>query len=202
MTATSPAKPDKRGPRRTKATGRASSRKGRSDVAKRVILGEDISPPDSALRCVEMIAQGKTLKSVCEGGKLAAPGAPGYQAFHFWRVKYPALATAYREARKIAGHSMFDEAIDEARADHATPALVNSARLKVDTLKWGAARLDPHEYGDRVTDPGGVHITIHTSLAMKDATKAPGASNVYEVKATTIDAEEPPQPPEVNKDGN
>ncbi len=190
--------PDKRGPRRTKATGRPSSRKGRLDTAKRVVVAADVNPPDSALRCIEEVAQGKTLRSACYGGSDPVVGAPKYETFHYWLVKYPALMTAYRDARGISAHALFDEAIDEARLIQKTaktPAAVNAMRLLIETLKWAAAKLSPSEYGDKITAPGGVSIVIQTTLPMLEAAKVEGTENVFEVTAQSVSLDEPPQPP-------
>ena len=123
---------------------------------------------------------------------------PDYRTFHYWLIKFPALMTAYRDARGISAHAIFDEALDEARKiqkEATTPAQVNAMRLLIETLKWAAAKLAPGEYGDKITEPGGVHITIQTTLPLLEATKVSGASNIYEVKAESVPIDEPPQPP-------
>ena len=54
---------------------------------------------------------------------------------------------AYARARARGAHSIAEDALTI--ADEATPGDVQVARLRVDTRKWMAAKLNPDEYSDK-----------------------------------------------------
>ena len=86
-------------------------------------------------------------------------------------MQLPILQRLNTEARRLAAGAMFEEALEAARrnADSPINEVKNSAeRLRVETLKWAASRLDPREYGDKGTGGPGITIKIVTNLDVDD----------------------------------
>ncbi|MDO8377424.1 hypothetical protein [Phenylobacterium sp.] len=93
--------------------------------------------------CERLAAGSQGLEAVC-----AAPDLPSSATVYRWLADYPEFADQYGEARRIQAHRMFDEARAIAKA--ATAKSVAVAKLRIDTLKWQAAKLAPRVYGARV----------------------------------------------------
>nr|QQZ49037.1 hypothetical protein JKL49_17675 [Phenylobacterium glaciei] len=93
--------------------------------------------------CARLAAGSQGLEAVC-----AASDLPSSATVYRWLADYPDFAAQYGEARRIQAHRMFDEARAIARA--ATTKSVAVAKLRIDTLKWQAAKLAPRVYGVRV----------------------------------------------------
>ena len=94
------------------------------------------------LVCERLAAGSQGLEAVC-----AATDLPSSATVYRWLADYPGFAAQYGEARRIQAHRMFDEARAIAKA--ATPKSVAVAKLRIDTLKWQAAKLAPRVYGVR-----------------------------------------------------
>lgn len=93
--------------------------------------------------CERLAAGSQGLEAVC-----AAVDLPSSATVYRWLADYPEFAARYGEARQIQAHRMFDEA--RAIAQAATAKSVAVAKLRIDTLKWQAAKLAPRVYGARV----------------------------------------------------
>lgn len=93
--------------------------------------------------CERLAAGSQGLEAVCADRDL-----PSSATVYRWLADYPDFAAQYGEARRIQAHRMFDEARAIARA--ATTKSVAVAKLRIDTLKWQAAKLAPRVYGVRV----------------------------------------------------
>lgn len=93
--------------------------------------------------CERLAAGSQGLEAVCADRDL-----PSSATVYRWLADYPDFATQYGEARRIQAHRMFDEARAIAKA--ATAKSVAVAKLRIDTLKWQAAKLAPRVYGARV----------------------------------------------------
>src|SRR5687767_14809845 len=105
--------------------------------------------------------EGESLRSVCRD-----PAMPDRSTFFRWLVADPELEREYEVARRLQAHLLADETLDiadDASNDWMTrergngtlekvPDLEHIARsrLRVDTRKWYAARLNPKKYGDRL----------------------------------------------------
>lgn len=97
--------------------------------------------------CERLAAGSQGLEAVC-----AAQDMPSSATVYRWLADYPEFAAQYGEARRIQAHRMFDEARAIAKA--ATAKSVAVAKLRIDTLKWQAAKLAPRVYGVRpVAEP-------------------------------------------------
>lgn len=93
--------------------------------------------------CERLAAGSQGLEAVCADRDL-----PSSATVYRWLADYPDFAAQYGEARRIQAHRMFDEARAIAKA--ATAKSVAVAKLRIDTLKWQAAKLAPRVYGARV----------------------------------------------------
>ena len=73
-----------------------------------------------------------------------------------WASADPVLGKMYAHAKDAAADALADEALEIARTT--TNETYAADRLKVDTLKWAAAKRRPKEYGDRqqVEVSGGI----------------------------------------------
>ena len=140
-----------------------------------VLRAADVAPPaipvtgrpstydeDKAARVCELIAQGKSLRSVVEhDSTLPAPST-----FLLWCHKNPALAEHYSRARASAMQAMSDQIVEI--ADSTDPVNVNVARLQVETRKWLMSKLAPKQFGDRVTLAGDADAPLMIAWAGDD----------------------------------
>ena len=65
-----------------------------------------------------------------------------------YKLSSPTIKAQWDEAREASADSFHDEALDIARAS-CDKDLVQSERLRVDTLKWAARIRNPRLYGDK-----------------------------------------------------
>lgn len=135
---------------------------------------------------LEMIAGGATASAV---GKKLGFTQPTWSR---WLLNVPGLAKLWGVARQRASHALFDEALDTARRNAANPTneVKNSAvRTLIETLKWGAARLNPESYGEKATPGAAVSITINTTLPLSGGYAGRG-QNIADVgRGDVIDIE-------------
>ena len=98
-------------------------------------------------RICERIAEGESLRSICEGADM-----PARVNVFRWLEGDDALRNQYARAREHQADHEFDEI--KAIADLASVEDVQVARLRVDTRKWRAGKLRPKVYGDKVAIGG------------------------------------------------
>jgi hypothetical protein len=113
-------------------------------------------------RICEMVAQGMTLRQI------SAELGYSLGTLLNWTTK-PEHIEQYTRARESAA-DIFETDIIEA-ALSAGPETAASDRVKIDALKWVAARRAPKKYGDRITHGGdpdapinhqvGITVTFH-----------------------------------------
>lgn len=112
----------------------------------------------------DRMSAGETLTQVCRD-----PDMPCRDTVYEWMDSRPDFTDAYARARDRMADAHFDAMIDEADLpDGATPAQVQAARLKVDTMKWTASRLRPAAYGDRLETRTQVDITVTHEHALAE----------------------------------
>ena len=92
-------------------------------------------------RLFEAMAGGQTLAATAR--ELAVPEA----TIRRWIQRDAAVMEEYRRAKQLLGQAFAEQAL--AIALDTTVAKFQADRLKVDTLKWLAARANPEEYGER-----------------------------------------------------
>ncbi len=140
--------------------------------------------PELALRIVERIANGETLKAIC-----AADGSmPNRSTLHRWVLLYPDLDKAYVSAREVSAHGFEDEAIDLARSINAKTLKsaqdVRAADIAMNQFRWSAQRRNPRDYGERRAGQMVVPIQINTSLDLgQGGVKTETVAHVYSLSA-------------------
>lgn len=101
------------------------------------------------------IAEGETLADICR-----SPHMPSRAMVWKWLEANPSFRGEYARARERQAHAFVEEIVATARGatqeDHA------AARVKVDALKWVAARLNAHDYGDKldIKQSGTLAMTV------------------------------------------
>jgi len=121
----------------------------------------DYSPENVNLIC-EMVAEGKTMRQIS--------ASLGFSLGSMLRwTTLPEHVEQYTRARESAA-DIFETDIIEA-ALSCGPESASSDRVKIDALKWVAARRAPKKYGDRITHGGdpdapinhqvGITVTFH-----------------------------------------
>jgi hypothetical protein len=127
----------------TKRTSRAGAvRPRRKSVSRDGSVIYRRYTPKLAEEICERIAAGEIWWRICNTGRM-----PSYRALYQWVNRYPEFAEAYAQAREIAAHARFDEAL--VVAEDSTPETVQSDRLHVGTLLRHAEALGPDHYGPR-----------------------------------------------------
>lgn len=118
-------------------------------MARPTIYSEEL-----ALEICEQIAQGKSLRSICERDDM-----PCIKTVMTWRNANKEFLQQYARAREDQADFYADELIsiaDTMLADDKgnafdDPTAVSRAKLRIDTRKWIASKLKPKSYGDKVT---------------------------------------------------
>ena len=89
------------------------------------------------------LANGESLKSIGMD-----PRMPSSATVLYWARRYPAFGDAYAQARAMMADSLSDMALEVAMTTN--PREVWADRLRVDTIRWLAARQAPRKYCERV----------------------------------------------------
>jgi hypothetical protein len=109
----------------------------------------------------ELIADGMTLTKICE-----AKAMPSIRTVQRWFLRHSEFHAQYWQARKLSAPILFDRArdiadntssdvfVDAKGTKRVDSGIVNRDRLRVDTLKWAAAKLNPERFGDKVQHTG------------------------------------------------
>ena len=112
------------------------------------------------------VSLGESMLSVLTAGDRSLPR---YETALQWLTDYPDFAEAYKAAQRARGDVLFEEALtvaDDARNDWmrrndpenagwmANGEHIARSKLRVDTRKWAAAKLNPSRYGDKVEVSG------------------------------------------------
>lgn len=91
----------------------------------------------------EMVAEGKTLRQIQEALYVPMGTLLGWASL-------PEHSEQYARAREAASDIFETDIIEAALA--ASPETASADRVKIDALKWVAARRSPKKYGDKVTN--------------------------------------------------
>jgi len=140
--------------------------------------------PAIALEIIEKVAQGETIRKVCEGDIRF----PHPVTFKRWVVNNPQLAKALDVAHKVSALSLEEEALDTAREiklKQRDGTQVRAYEVLLQQLRWSAERRDPAKYGTRAPISIRVPIQINTSLDLgkQDDGEIDGAS-IYTISAS------------------
>lgn len=131
-------------------------------MARPTIYSEEL-----ALEICEQIAQGKSLRSICECDDM-----PSLRTVMYWCNDNEKFLQQYTRAREAQADYYADELIEIADTilkddDGKTfddPTAVARAKLRIETRKWIASKLKSKSYGDKVTqeitgkDGGAIQI--------------------------------------------
>ncbi len=108
--------------------------------------------PLSWTALVQRVAEGETLKDVCES--LAVP----YSLVAKHIAATPALKVEYDAALQIWGDSLAQESVGI--VDGATPETAGVAKLRAETRIRLAGKLDRERYGEQARPAVAVHISL------------------------------------------
>jgi hypothetical protein len=112
---------------------------------------------DLADKICELIAEPKTLLEICEMDDM-----PSQSMVYRWLDKHKEFREKYAKAREVQADMFADQIIkvafdtqgdtyaDEFGNPKPNHEWINRSRLKVDALKWKAAKTAPKKYGDKV----------------------------------------------------
>ena len=107
--------------------------------------------PENADRICELLAEGHTLRQIARELRIESASS-----ITDWVRDDSAFAAQDARARDAGYERMADDLIEISDADCTVDgkpdnALVQQARLRVDTRKWLLSKMLPKRYGDRVT---------------------------------------------------
>ncbi len=109
-------------------------------------------PQDTALAETQPLTRALAqaiIKDICEGVSLKAAAAThrvSWPNFYYYMLKYPDLTDAYAAAQTARAELHADEILEI--ADNEIDLM--RAKLKIDTRKWYASKMQPRKYGDRL----------------------------------------------------
>jgi hypothetical protein len=100
------------------------------------------TPEIGASICAQL-CEGQSLRSICE-----AEGAPDKSTVMAWLHRHEDFRRMYIAARELGAEAMADEVIAIATAKMA-PEDVPAVRIRLDAVKWAAAKFAPKRWGDQ-----------------------------------------------------
>lgn len=148
--------------------------------------------PEVADLIIERMIEGQSINTICKDKFM-----PGFCQFYKWMRENPELRDKYEEAKRIQVESLVMDAVDEAsrprigvqltrKADGSvevyTSDNVNRSRVKVDTIKWYAAKVVPRIYGQ--VDPNadtGNKMIIKVTGGLPDTPVPDGPADVQSI---------------------
>jgi hypothetical protein len=154
--------------------------------------------------CMKLVS-GMSLRKICD-----LDGMPSTFTVLKWLEKYPEFATQYAHARELQADAYFDEIRDTIDQDpgmvevttqfsshsHVDSGEVQHRKLKVDALKWMAAKLRPKKYGESTTLQAEVNHQHYVAHIPTRRTKDPAewARHVHaeRVQSGELPADQPP----------
>ena len=124
---------------------------------------------DLADLILDRLEAGESLTDVC-----AEPGMPSMRTVLKWAAEDGKFMQEYARAREAQAERMDDSIQKEAEAT--TPENAHAQRVKIDALKWRAAKLAPKRYGEKVQHTGGdgeSPIRSNITITFRKAGEAP-----------------------------
>ena len=151
---------------------------------------------DSRMRKIQAeicrrVSLGESMLTVLTAGDRTLPR---YETALGWLTDYPDFAQAYTAAQRARGDVLFEETLsiaDDAKNDWmarydpnnpgwvANGEHIQRSKLRVDTRKWAAAKLNPARYGDKIAVEGNadkplvVAVTHRIVTIVKQETEQP-----------------------------
>lgn len=103
-----------------------------------------IYAPKLAVEICDNLAAGVSMRKICLIGKM-----PAQTTIYRWLRSNEDFRQQYTQARQWQADTLFDECLDIADDEECD---VMRARLRVDTRKWMAGKLNLKKYGDKPDD--------------------------------------------------
>ena len=130
--------------------------------------------------CLKIATSSKGIQRLCKEN----PHWPCFQTIYEWRLNQEGFGERYIKAKRSQVHLLIDECIDIAddtsqdtiirqnkdgsESEICNSEYVNRSRLRIDTRKWMAARLEPTIYGEKMDS--NHHVTLEeTTRKVRDA---------------------------------
>lgn len=136
--------------------------------------------PDVAAQICELVSNGKSIVECAQ-----VKGIPSRNVIYKWLDESEDFRDRYARARKERADLLADEIInladgaedhfgyDTEAFDPAKARLrLDAARLKIDTRKWAASKMDPKTYGDSKTIKGDEKEPLVVDLNVTPAKEA------------------------------
>lgn len=127
-------------------------------IAKRPIGRPRTLTPERIATVLDAIAEGASVRQACLKHGIAR------LTLRRELQREPALWTRYMQAREGQAESYIDDLLEVAEpVPGEDNAAVQARRLKIDTLKWIAAKLHPKVYGDYAgKGPDTINVSVET----------------------------------------
>ena len=121
----------------------------------------------------DRIADGESLREVCR-----SPGMPDKVTVLRWLNAHEDFRTHYARARDIQTEVLIDEIVglSDSVIGCADAAVVNGARLAIDTRKWIAGKQMPKKYGERTLISGDPDAPLQTVTRIELVAVAPSSA--------------------------
>ena len=123
-----------------------------------------------AAEVCERLAAGESLRAICRDGHM-----PPESTIRGWAIEdYSGFSARYARAREIQTERYAEEILQIADADYTGPdgttdnALIQQARLRVDSRKWLLSKMLPKRYGDRVGIDSTGSLTVKIIRGLGD----------------------------------
>jgi hypothetical protein len=123
---------------------------------------------------LQRVINGEGIATICRDASM-----PSKAIVFRWLAANEAFRQAYKVAAELRGEHIFEEALEIANqqpprvivqtGENTTESRVDAgavqhAKLKIDTLKWAASKLNPKRYGDKIdVTSGGDRLARETT---------------------------------------
>lgn len=125
--------------------------------------------PEIGAEICERIADGESLHQIC--GPDRPEGWPDRRTVRAWRAHAPEFDALYARAKQAQADYYADAILAEAYG--ADESRIQTARVRIDALKWQAAKLNPARWADNVRltgaqGDGPVQVDVAAKGALVD----------------------------------
>lgn len=136
----------------------------------------------------ELVAEGRTLKSIC-----AQPDMPHPATVRRWVVNFPEAAAAMVAAREISAFELEEEALGLAQRLASTEKFdrdkIRSFEVAMNQYRWSAGKRNPRVFSDKLPPSFSIGVQITTPLDIGgDSGKE--IEGVYTIEAMVPQGEE------------
>jgi ribosomal protein S7 len=135
------------------------------------------------------VAEGTPLTKVCKQA-----GMPRLTTVYKWLSLHASFDQLMRRARADVADTFFAQAIDIAHEKCVDSTAVQRNRLRVDTLKWAASKMNPRRYGDTLAIGGSEELP---PVQIEPLAGAKAIAFVLARAGHLLDRESPAAPPPV-----